>query len=249
MTPGAWVVARSVVARSTGASYSLLSVTASRCEPTTLFDGELAVRQLPKGEYRTNVDAVLLARFAAEGKKARRGARTYDLGAGVGAVGLSLMHLGAIGDATFVEIDAAAAALAAQNAAENGWEARIEVLCDNVANVAKSRAGDAALVVCNPPYYVPGSGRTPIAAGRRAARFGEVELFVDAAARLLGRNGRACFVYPARDLERIFTAFRDASLEPKRLQLVHGRKDAPARVALIEAMVGKRGGLVVMPPA
>src|SRR5262245_55763877 len=54
-----------------------------------LFDGALTLFQPARG-YRVNIDALLLAAFAARGRRARR---AIDLGAGVGAVGLSLLYL------------------------------------------------------------------------------------------------------------------------------------------------------------
>jgi tRNA1(Val) A37 N6-methylase TrmN6 len=37
-------------------------------------------------------------------------------------------------------------------------------------------------------------------------------------------------------------------LHGKRMRFVHGTPEAPARVALVEAVAGRAGGLVVMPP-
>ena len=43
-------------------------------------------------------------------------------------------------------------------------------------------------------------------------------------------------------------AFRQAGLEPKRLQLVYARVGQPAQLALVEAVRGGRPGLAVAPP-
>jgi tRNA1Val (adenine37-N6)-methyltransferase len=71
---------------------------------------------------------------------------------------------------------------------------------------------------------------------------------VETARRLTGRRARASFVYPANEAMRLLTALRASGLEPKRLCTVHGRPVDAARVVLVEAMPGKRGGLTIDPP-
>ncbi|HEY3668042.1 MAG TPA: hypothetical protein VGL19_18695, partial [Polyangiaceae bacterium] len=57
----------------------------------SLYGGAVSLRQPARG-YRVNVDAILLAAFAAQGRRAKL---ALDLGAGVGSVALGLHHLGA----------------------------------------------------------------------------------------------------------------------------------------------------------
>ena len=66
------------------------------------------------------------------------------------------------------------------------------------AAVGLARRGQAALVVCNPPYVTPGRGRDP--AAQEGARGGDVAAFVDAARQVAGRKARVCFVYLAQEL-------------------------------------------------
>jgi tRNA1Val (adenine37-N6)-methyltransferase len=218
-----------------------------------LFGGTLSITQpAPRGGYRVNVDAILLAAFAAgrigaASARPRAPARhAVDLGSGVGAVGLSLLHFGAALRVTMVEIDVALARLAEVNASDNGWAERVDVSCADVLEAARERAGSADLVVCNPPYVTPGRGRAPGAPLRRA-KYGDLHAFVEAASRLAGRRARACFVYPAVDAMQLFAALRARGLEPKRLCPVHGRPDHPARVVLVECVLGKPGGLSLEP--
>lgn len=210
-----------------------------------LFGGRVALVQPAKDRgYRVNVDAILLAEFAAAGRPARA---AFDLGSGVGAVGLSLLHLGAATSVTMVEIDGALSALAAENARRNGWRDAVRVVTGDVSTVARGHAGAADLVVCNPPYVAPGRGRPPNAA-RAGARSGELGGFLDAARTVAGRRARVCFVYPAAEATSLLAGLRARGLEPKRLRFVHAKATAPARVALVECRAGKPGGLVVEPP-
>jgi tRNA1Val (adenine37-N6)-methyltransferase len=213
-----------------------------------LFDGRLALHQLPRGSYRTNVDALLLAAFAAEAHGENPARVVYDLGAGVGAVGLSLLFFERATRVVFVEIDAKAAALSAENISANGWSARAEAITADVRDVALTRNAVADLVVCNPPFFAPGRGRPAQTPSRAVARGGELAHFVMAARTLLGRRGRACFVYPALELVTLATTLRAAGLEPKRARFVHATSAAAARIVLVEAVAGKAGGLRIAPP-
>src|SRR5690242_8238719 len=85
-----------------------------------LFHGKVTLHQPAKGfGYRANVDALLLAAFAA--KIGRPASLAVDLGAGVGAVGLSLLYFGAAQRVAFLERDGTAAELCRRNLAANGW--------------------------------------------------------------------------------------------------------------------------------
>lgn len=211
----------------------------------TLFGGQVALAQPARGGgYRVNVDAVLLATFAAAKRRAHA---AFDVGSGVGAVGLSLLHLGAADHVTMLEVDGSLAKLAESNARANGWSDRVEVVRADVAELASLPAGAADLVVCNPPYVEPGRGRAPSAAHARA-RSGPLSVFLDAARRLAGRRARVCFVYPAIEATTLLVELRTRGLEPKRLRAVHGRAKDKARVVLVECACGRPGGLSIEPP-
>lgn len=208
-------------------------------EPSLILD------QPPRGAgYRVNADAFLLARFA---RPRHQVECVCDLGAGVGAIGLSLVLEGAARRALLVEVDKAAATLATTNAAKNGIERRIDVVIGDAFRVASARRGEASLVVCNPPYVAPGRGRTPAIEARARARMGSLDTFVQAARIVAGRRAKVCFVYPAQESVTLMALLRGAGLEPKRVAWVHPNPTAPARVVLVEAQAGKPGGLLVEP--
>jgi tRNA1Val (adenine37-N6)-methyltransferase len=224
-----------------------------------LFGGSLVLYQPARGTgYRTNVDALLLAWFAATPlpvsarpdaiapEVPRPAAAAFDLGAGVGAVGLALLRFGAAHRVVLVEIDEQPAAMARRNLDANGWADRGEVVRGDVRDVARSRQGEAALVVCNPPYTAPGRGRVPAAEAR--ARCGELEVFVHAARQVAGKRARVCFVYRAQELGTLLATLTHEGLHAKRMRFVHGTPEAPARIVLVEAQAGRPGGLFVLPP-
>jgi tRNA1Val (adenine37-N6)-methyltransferase len=210
-----------------------------------LFGGRVALRQPARGDgYRTNVDALLLAAFA---KGTRRAKLAYDLGAGAGAVGLSLLQFDAAERVVMVEIDDTSSEAARANLAANGWAAKGDVMHSDVRGLG-SDASRADLVVCNPPYVAPGRGRIPQGRERARARNGDLDIFTRAARSVLGRRARACFVYPAQDLGALWEALSAAGLEPKRMRAVHATDTSSARIVLIEARPAKPGGLVLEAP-
>lgn len=209
-----------------------------------IFGGRVVLHQpARRAGYRVNADALILASFAS----GRRAKRAFDLGAGVGAVGLGLLHLGGAQHVTMIEIDASMCALARTNADANAWSDRVHVVEGDAREASRAYAARADLVVCNPPYVAPGRGRAPSPSHARS-RQGSLAAFLDAARILLGRRSRACFVYPAIEATTLLTELRARGLEPKRLRAVHGRRDAPARVLLVECAAGRAGGLSVEPP-
>src|SRR5262245_56758698 len=114
--------------------------------------GKLRLKQ-PRGGHRVGHDAILLA--AACPARARE--RVVDLGAGVGAAGLTLARRVDGTKVVLVEVDAALAGLAAENARINGLGARVSSIVLDVAAPARAFAAaglgpeQAARVLMNPP--------------------------------------------------------------------------------------------------
>lgn len=213
-----------------------------------LLRGRLPLLQPTRG-YRTNVDALWLASFARRAAPARR---CLDLGAGVGAVGLALLVTAGVRALTLLDLDPELLALATRNALAAGLSAAVDVVtADLRAPLPVCCRHVYDLVVANPPYGVEGAARRSPDVGRARARTGDASTldgFARAARAALGAAGRACFVFPAGEVPRLFTALRTVGLEPKRMRLVHPLPDAAARVVLIEAKPARPGGLRVEPP-
>jgi tRNA1Val (adenine37-N6)-methyltransferase len=208
-----------------------------------LFSGALLLDQPARG-YRVNVDALLLAAFAA----VRKAGVCVDLGAGVGGIGLALHHLGAVRRVELVEVQAELAVLAQQNLLRSGASGSVH-RADLGHGLPRELKQLADLVVCNPPFFEAHASRPSREPRRSLARFGALAPFVRAAATALrGTRARAAFVYPARSLATLLAEAERSGLVPKRLRLVHPAAGAPARVALIELRKAKPGGLVIEAP-
>src|SRR6185295_15348818 len=125
--------------------------------------------------YRVNVDSVLLAHFAAQGKPARL---AVDLGAGVGVLSLLLDELGGATGFALVEREAELLDHAAHNFAARGKQPRLFRADLGVSGLPGELAQSADLVVSNPPFFVAEQGRVPRDSGRRRARQGALEPFL-----------------------------------------------------------------------
>ncbi len=210
----------------------------------TLYDGAVSLRQPARG-YRVNVDALLLAAFAAQGRQAKF---AIDLGAGVGSVALGLHHLGAGLRFALVEREQGLLTLAGENADAAAMSAQLWCL-DLAQGLPSELRQSADLVVSNPPFFDPAQTRPSREPAKSSARFGDLEPFLDAAAAAVsGTRTRVVFVYPARELSRFLAAAERVHLIPKRLRLVHADTNSAARVALLELRRAKAGGLEVLPP-
>lgn len=211
-----------------------------------LLRGRVQLLQARKG-YRTSVDAMALAWFAADAVAAAVAAgaqppgRCADLGAGSGLVAILLgLHLPDLNLFLF-ERQPDLAARARRNVALNGLSARAEVTCIDLAGPGPDVA-PVGLVVCNPPYFRD-PGRVPPRHPERFAAHWEttapLERFAVAAADLLAQDGVACFVYPADGEERLVAALGSAGLGALGVaRLVHRQGDGDAVRVLVQARRG-----------
>jgi release factor glutamine methyltransferase len=106
----------------------------------------------PETEHLVEKALELAAQFIAP--------RIVDLGAGSGAIAVTLAHQLPHAQITAIDLSSAALAVARENAERNGVSSRIRFLCGNLlAPVAEERF---EIVVSNPPY-VPSGDRASLA--------------------------------------------------------------------------------------
>lgn len=216
----------------------------------TLLGGRLRYRQ-PASGYRVGLEAPLLAAFAVvAGRRPPRA--IVDLGAGPGAVGLCLAVALPSARVTLVEPDAAHAALARENAQQNGFAERISVI-ERAAQGVDGEVGRGGydLVVSNPPWFDEDAGARADGDRRQGSRGlepGELRGILAAGRQLLGRGGRLCLCFPSSSLAALLAELEALGLPAKRLRALHPRAHQPANAVFVEALAGKPGGLVVEPP-
>lgn len=197
--------------------------------------------------FKLGTDSVLLADFVNISSR-KRG---IDLGCASGAIGLLLLEKSEKLHMTGLEIVPAAAELAAENMAENGYTGRSEIICGDIKEHRKIfRSGGFDLVAVNPPYFAVGSGALSPKSGRDVAR-GETECSLEdicaAAAFLLCTGGSFNLVYRTERLSELFCAMSAVGIEPKRLRLVCHKSASTPNLALVEGRRGAKPGLKVEP--
>jgi len=202
--------------------------------------GRLRLLQPARG-HRAGHDAILLAAAA---PKARH---SVDLGAGVGSAGLALIARGAAVRVTLVEIDSDLAALARQNAERNGFAERVEVVCADVADIAREQIGAADVVILNPPFNDPGRAQASPDAARRQAHLGknaDLAKWLTAADGLLDAGGRLVLIHRPEAESAILAVLAGYAVE---LIPVFPRPAAPAIRLIVRATKGAPAEPVTRP--
>ena len=179
--------------------------------------------------FRPSTDSFLLSSLP----QLRPGLRVCDLGCGTGLLALLLLQRQRALQVTGMDIQPAAIALAEQAAEENGLTDHLSFLCADLRQTRQHFVtGSFDLVVCNPPYYPPFSGKIAADSARRTARSETAATLTDicgVAAYLLRWGGSLCLVHKPERLADVICALRAAAMEPKRLRFVQNRAgDAPS---------------------
>lgn len=202
----------------------------------------------PDRGFRFSLDALLLTAFA--GRSGVRG-RVLDLGAGCGVVGMGILLDHPETFVAGVDVNRAMLAHAVENSCRLGVADRFLPVRADVSHIGAVRPESVDLVVCNPPYRDPGTGRMSPHAAKNPARFeGGCVLrdFVGTAAFAL-RNRKPCaFILLAERADELLETLLACRLRPKDLLFVHPRTDAPARLILVRAIKNGGPGLSVHPP-
>ena len=205
------------------------------------------IRQPAQG-YRFSLDALLLAEFARIPDRAV----VADLGTGCGVIPLVLARRNPAARFVACEKNPDMAAMADENAQANGLGGRIEIVADDILNIrTRFPVSSFDVVVSNPPFRSPGSGKTSPHAGRDAARHettAGLADFLAAAKYLVKSSGRIFFIYPPSRLAEFIRCAGELKLALLRLRMVHGSGQAIAKMFLVELAKGRRGDVTVEPP-
>ncbi len=203
-----------------------------------------------RGGYRFNLDAVLLAGFAADERKAE--GRVLELGAGSGVVSFLLARQFGLGPVDALELQPAVHARLVRGVALNGLEGRV---CPLLGDLREARtllpAGAYGQVVSNPPFRPASAGvRSPDEerALSRQELACDAAAVVSAARHALEPGGGVSLVYPAARLTEVLGLLSTARLFPRTLRFIHARLRAPATRFLVHALRDQDRGLRVRPP-
>ena len=213
----------------------------------TFFGGKLHIKQQASG-YRFSLDAVLLACHAGP----RADERLLDLGTGCGIIPLILTYRNSNIAAFGIEIQEDLAELAISNVKANHMQNRIAVLRQDMRDLKPDMIGGPVdLVVCNPPYRKPNSGRVNPDAQRAIARHElKVSLadVLQTARRMLRTAGRFVTIYTAERIVELLCQMRTEGVEPKFMRSIHSQLDTEAKLILVDGVKGARPGTRLGPP-
>lgn len=208
-------------------------------------NGKLRLIQSRTG-YRFSIDAVLLAEFVT----IRQCDIVVDLGAGCGIIPLLLLLKKPVMHAYGLEIQWRLAYQTSRNAILNGFSDRMSVIMGDISN-PPLLASCANVVVCNPPYRRKDSGRINPDNQRAIARheiLASLDDILNTTKRILKPKGRLAMIYPVERLNDLMIKLRSMDMEPKRMRIIYPGMKSEAKLAMIEAFLGGKAGLKVMPP-
>lgn len=217
----------------------------------SLFNGELTCFQHEKG-YRFSIDAVLIAHFL----EVRQNDRILDLGTGCGVICLILLyrHQSRVREVYGIEVQHGLAELAEKNLQANGFEERGRIIQGDVKSILDLVQPESFdKIICNPPFYTPGSGRENTIEEANLARhqiLADLQDFLMAAASAVKNKGSVYFIYPADRVCEFVLIAQSFKLEVKRLQFVYSypQKGDAARLVLIHCLKNGGSGVEIMSP-
>jgi tRNA1(Val) A37 N6-methylase TrmN6 len=190
-------------------------------EPDTLDEltddaiaGHFRIYQRKSG-HRYSLDDVLTAFVAAEAKPDAE--RCLELGTGIGSVLLMLAYKLPQAEFEAVEAQARSFELLTRNVERNELLTRVRTLHGDLRDVVGTApvTGPYDLITGTPPYVPPGKATPSTDAQRAFARQeyrGGVEAYIEAAARVLGAQGRLVVCADARHEARVASAARPQGL-------------------------------------
>ena len=199
--------------------------------------------------YRFSVDSLLLYDFVT----LKRVNSIADLGTGSGIIGILLAKKYPDANISLFELQDSLIKLAKKNVVQNCLEDRVKVIrCDlRTLHAMPLTHHIYDLVVSNPPFRRLKSGLLNIEEEKAIARH-ELKMslheLIDAVSLLLKTKGRFCIIYHPYRLSELINTLKKRELEPKRLRFVHSNVSADAKMILLEAIKGGRGGLKVGKP-
>jgi 16S rRNA (cytidine1402-2'-O)-methyltransferase len=211
-----------------------------------LIPGKLKIIQNDR-YFKFGSDSVFLTNFT----KVKRGEIVVDLGSGSGVIPLLLAFKQEPSKVIGLELQSPLVDMARRSIRLNDLEGYIEIIEGDLKKITDYLKPESVdLVVSNPPYLPPDSGKLT---GKKEIAIARHEIHaslrdvVRAASLLLRFDGRFTLVHRSDRLPEIFAVLKEFNLEPKRMQNVQSRLHAKPKNILIEARKGARPGLEIEP--
>lgn len=208
---------------------------------------DLKIIQDPNG-FCFGMDAILLAHFA----NVKKGDNVLDLGTGTGIIPLLLSAHTKASHITGIELQNDVAGMATRSICLNSLEDKIDILNADIQDfrsIIKLHSYD--YVTCNPPYKKSGTGLTNANQKKLLSSHEQtcgLDTFINAASHALKFGKKASFIIKAERFMDVLLAFKNADMEPKRIQFVYPRINKPPNLMLIEAIKNGKPDINWMSP-
>lgn len=176
---------------------------------------------------KVSSDSVLLGAWAEPA-----GARILDIGTGTGLLAIMIAQRNEHARLDAIDVDLQACLQAAENASASPFAARINVICLDFDEFARTTDNKYDLIISNPPYFAD-SLKSPDQQ-RNAARHDDnlpLDLLIRQAATLLSTNGRIALILPAAREKELRGIALDNNLRTARIaHVIYTSKAAPTRI-------------------
>lgn len=213
---------------------------ALQCSYDRLERFDLSLQQ-PRSGFRFSLDPLLLCEYACRGDEER----VIDLGCGSGIIALVMARKLPACQVIGLDYARDAVAAAQANVILNGCQEQVRIQQGDVIEVKRYLDPNTAdLVVMNPPYRRPNSGRLSPDPSRRQScheSTAGLEHFLAAARYLVSPKGRIAMIYPSERLAELVLTAKGERLTVVALRPVYGREGKKAKLVLITLVKGSRG--------
>ncbi len=200
-----------------------------------------------KEQFCFGTDAVLLANFVPHASARRKVA--CDLGSGNGIIAVLLASKKNY-KVTAIEVQKSVAELCEKNMVLNALTDKVSVVnIDMQSYCTQSNKGKFDVVVCNPPYEKKGTGQQSENEFVRIARSEEcvtLDEVVKSASHLAKFGGDFYMVHKIERLAEAITLCKNATLEPKVLQILRPSENKNPHLFILKCTSGAKEGLQVL---
>ncbi|MEE4240033.1 MAG: methyltransferase [Desulfopila sp.] len=216
----------------------------------TLFNGNLICYQNKNG-YRFSIDSVLLAHFSLSWKNAT----VLDMGCGCGILSLILLYrnYSEIHCIQGIEVQDSLVVLARKNCEVNNFEKKCTIIQGDYRDIRTFfKAETFTHIICNPPFFPIGSGRTSENTESCLARHQKLsspDSIAEGAAFALKNKGVFTIIFPAELCMDLLFALNARKIRVKRMQVVYSYPLAEnASLVLLECIKNGGVGVKVLKP-
>ncbi len=193
--------------------------------------------------YTFTSDAVILANFV----NAKHSDFVYDLGTGSGIIAILVAYKTRPKKVIGIELQSELARLAQKSVKLNHLEKLVEIKNEDMLELTE--AGEADIVVCNPPYKKRASAfinpNESLAIARHEIKV-DLDGVINTASKLLKDKGKFYVCLDANRTAELIFKLKEKRLEPKKMFFTAPKLEADCNIVFIEAVKGGREDLKVL---